>query len=92
LLEERIKEIERILEVGLPGIKDKAKLARDMAQQGMGATATLIQLGAVKGGWNLWTKRFLDAARIPHEPWSGSISFSLDVDDEPGEDSPEDDH
>lgn len=78
LLNERLEEVGRIRRDGLPGVEDKAGAAAMLADEGIGAAAVLIQLGAIAGSeWNPWIKRFLDAAEVEYKPWSATVGFSL---------------
>jgi hypothetical protein len=78
LLSERLEEVAKIRREGLPGVEDKARAAATLANQGIGATAVLIQLGAIAGSeWNSWIKRFLDAAGVAYQPWSSSVGLSM---------------
>jgi hypothetical protein len=54
-----------------------ARAAAKLADEGIGATVVLIQLGGVAGSeWTSWIKRFVDAAEVEYQPWSGSTRFS----------------
>lgn len=91
LLNERLEEVRRLRRDGLPGVPDKGRLAADLAEQGIGATGVLIQLGAIANSdWVPWIKRFLDAAEIESRPWASGVWFSLGAEGGPHDGKPDD--
>lgn len=82
----------RIRREGLPAVADKARAAAKLANEGIGATAVLIQLGAIAGSeWNPWIKRFLDAAEVEYQEWGAIVGFSMWAEEGPDDGESNDD-